>query len=288
MTAHYARLHDTTIRRHWEAARKVNTDRRGRHPRPRRAAGRGRLGQAAPRPGHPGAAQRLLRAARSRTCPHANACLTCPMFLTTAEFLPQHRDPPEQTLQIISAAEARGPDPAGRDEPAGRRQPRQDHHRPRRRRPDDSRRRPPMRPDNTAPLIAAATPPPRADPRQSHPGAARTRPAPARRSPSRPSPAHAGVSRSWLYAQPDLRAEIERLREATRRAPLAADPRRQRASDASLLRAAGRSPRRNRELDRGEPTAAPPTRPRPRRPTHRAHAPPQRPAAEQAPAVALR
>ena len=24
MTAHYARLHDTTVRRHWEAARKVD------------------------------------------------------------------------------------------------------------------------------------------------------------------------------------------------------------------------------------------------------------------------
>ncbi len=24
MTAHYARLHDTTVRRHWEKARKVN------------------------------------------------------------------------------------------------------------------------------------------------------------------------------------------------------------------------------------------------------------------------
>jgi hypothetical protein len=30
------------------------------------------------------------------------------MFLTTAEFLPQHREQHRQTLQIISAAEARG------------------------------------------------------------------------------------------------------------------------------------------------------------------------------------
>jgi hypothetical protein len=42
-----------------------------------------------------------------KTCPHANACLTCPMFITTPEFLPQHR---QQVLQIISAAEARGQD----------------------------------------------------------------------------------------------------------------------------------------------------------------------------------
>src|SRR5438876_11438388 len=43
-----------------------------------------------------------------RTCPHANSCLTCPMFLTTAEFLPQHHAQRQATLQIISAAEAAG------------------------------------------------------------------------------------------------------------------------------------------------------------------------------------
>ena len=43
-----------------------------------------------------------------QSCPHANACLTCPMFLTTGEFLPQHRDQRQQTLQLITAAEARG------------------------------------------------------------------------------------------------------------------------------------------------------------------------------------
>ena len=43
-----------------------------------------------------------------KTCQHANACLTCPLFLTTSEFLPQHRQPRQQTLQIITAAQARG------------------------------------------------------------------------------------------------------------------------------------------------------------------------------------
>ncbi|MCX4792092.1 MULTISPECIES: hypothetical protein [unclassified Streptomyces] len=42
------------------------------------------------------------------TCPHANACLTCPRFVTTPEFLPQHREQKQQLLQIVSAAEARG------------------------------------------------------------------------------------------------------------------------------------------------------------------------------------
>ncbi|MEV8038930.1 DUF6262 family protein [Streptomyces sp. NPDC086182] len=46
----------------------------------------------------------------------------------------------------------------------------------------------------------------------------------------------AGVSRSWLYGQPDLRAEVERLRAAHRQAPASPVPARRRTSDASLLR----------------------------------------------------
>jgi hypothetical protein len=43
-----------------------------------------------------------------KTCPHANSCLTCPMFVTTPEFLPHRRAQRRETLQIISAAEAAG------------------------------------------------------------------------------------------------------------------------------------------------------------------------------------
>ena len=43
-----------------------------------------------------------------KACPHANACLTCPMFITTPQFLPQHHQQRQQVIQIISAAEARG------------------------------------------------------------------------------------------------------------------------------------------------------------------------------------
>ena len=43
----------------------------------------------------------------------------------------------------------------------------------------------------------------------------------------------AGVSRSWLYGQPGLRAEVERLRAAHRRAPASPVPTRQRTCDAS-------------------------------------------------------
>ncbi|TDC77353.1 site-specific integrase [Actinomadura sp. 7K507] len=108
MTGHYARLHDTTVRRHWEQARKVNITGQAVTLDPS-----GPLAEAA------WAKQRLGRVTQAlpngycglpvqKTCPHANACLTCPMFVTTPEFMPQHQQHREQIVQIISAAEARG------------------------------------------------------------------------------------------------------------------------------------------------------------------------------------
>jgi integrase len=108
MTGHYARLHDTTVRRQWEVARKVDI-----HGAAVTLDPAGPLAEAA------WAKQRLGRATQAlpngycglpvqQSCPHANACLTCPMFLTTGEFLPQHHKQRQQTLQLITAAEARG------------------------------------------------------------------------------------------------------------------------------------------------------------------------------------
>lgn len=108
MTGHYARLHDTTVRRHWEAARKVDITGTAVTLDPD-----GPLAEAA------WAKQRLSRVTQAlpngycglpvqKSCPHANACLTCPMFLTTAEFLPQHHRQRRDLLQIIDAAQARG------------------------------------------------------------------------------------------------------------------------------------------------------------------------------------
>jgi integrase len=108
MTAHYARLSDKTVREHWERARKVNAE-----GQPVQISPGGPLGDAA------WAKQQLSRATQAlpngycqlplvKTCPHANSCLTCPMFVTTAEFLPQHHAQRRATLQIISAAEASG------------------------------------------------------------------------------------------------------------------------------------------------------------------------------------
>jgi integrase len=108
MTAHYARLSDKTVREHWERARKVNAE-----GRPVQISPDGPLGDAA------WAKQQLSRATQAlpngycqlplvKTCPHANSCLTCPMFVTTAGFLPQHHAQRKTTLQIITAAEAAG------------------------------------------------------------------------------------------------------------------------------------------------------------------------------------
>jgi hypothetical protein len=58
----------------------------------------------------------------------------------------------------------------------------------------------------------------------------------------------AGVSRSWLYTQPDIRAEVLRLRDLGRRAPGTSVPAHHRSSDASLLRRLEATTARNREL----------------------------------------
>ncbi|MBA3488960.1 MAG: transposase [Longispora sp.] len=58
----------------------------------------------------------------------------------------------------------------------------------------------------------------------------------------------AEVSRSWLYTQPDIRAEVQRLRDLGRRAPKTSVPANHRTSDASLLRRLETANIRNREL----------------------------------------
>jgi hypothetical protein len=108
MTAHYARLSDKTVRDHWEKARKVDAA-----GQPVKISPRDPLGDAA------WASHHLSRATQAlpngycqlplvKTCPHANSCLTCPMFVTTPEFLPQHHAQRQATLQIITTAEASG------------------------------------------------------------------------------------------------------------------------------------------------------------------------------------
>jgi hypothetical protein len=60
--------------------------------------------------------------------------------------------------------------------------------------------------------------------------------------------ARAQVSRSWLYTQPDINAEIQRLRSLAHRSRQAPIPARQRSSDASLHRRLEIANNRIREL----------------------------------------
>ena len=43
-----------------------------------------------------------------QTCPHPNACLTCPDFLTDGQFLPGHRDQLDRTRRLIAAGRSSG------------------------------------------------------------------------------------------------------------------------------------------------------------------------------------
>jgi integrase len=110
MTSHYARLADDTIREQWQRAQKVNIQ-----------------GEPVDLPDNQALAdaawmkQNLARAKITlpngycglplqKSCPHANACLTCPLFITTAEFLPQHRQQLADTRKLITTAEEVGHD----------------------------------------------------------------------------------------------------------------------------------------------------------------------------------
>ena len=104
-----------------------------------------------------------------------------------------------------------------------------------------------MHPDNTAPIIAAA--------RQRH-ELTRAKAIQALRELVRTGvpvtfqtvAATALVSRSWLYSQPDIRAEIQRLRDTTRSADSPPIPVAQRTSERSALARLETALKRNREL----------------------------------------
>jgi integrase len=108
MTAVYARLHNRTVRAHWEKAVKVNAD-----------------GQAATiAADHPLADAAWIRLSMVRAkvtlpngycgapvqtdCEYANPCLDCRFFITTADFLDQHRRHRDETTKAIDDAQASG------------------------------------------------------------------------------------------------------------------------------------------------------------------------------------
>jgi integrase len=110
MTARYATIKDQTLRREWERfQQRINIQG---ELIPLDPAG-------SPMSDAAWALENLARAKQTlpngycglplqQTCPHPNACLTCDSFLTTVEFLPQHRDQLARTEELIAEAEAQG------------------------------------------------------------------------------------------------------------------------------------------------------------------------------------
>jgi integrase len=110
MTSVYAHLHDATMRAAFEeyANRRVNV------------AGQSLPYDAeSPTTGAEWVKHNLARIADSlpngycgrppqRDCPHPNACLTCPDFQTTPEFLPVHRAQAKANRRLIAKAESDG------------------------------------------------------------------------------------------------------------------------------------------------------------------------------------
>ena len=43
-----------------------------------------------------------------KSCPHANACFTCPVFLSGPEFLPELREQRHRTLTLIEVSASNG------------------------------------------------------------------------------------------------------------------------------------------------------------------------------------
>lgn len=105
-----------------------------------------------------------------------------------------------------------------------------------------------MRPDNTAPIIAAA---------QRRHELTRSKAIQALRElHTAGTPVTfeavartAGISRSWLYTQPDIRAEIQHLREDNRRSTTPAAPAGQQASEPSTQARLQAALERNRHLE---------------------------------------
>jgi len=108
MTSHYAKITDQTVRRHWEQATKVNVkgERVTLDP-------DGPLGQAQWAKTRYGMATQTLSNGYcglpvQKSCPHANACLTCLVFLTGPEFLPELREQRHRTLTLIDVSTSKG------------------------------------------------------------------------------------------------------------------------------------------------------------------------------------
>ena len=102
------KITDQTVRRRWEQATKVNIkgERITLDP-------DGPLSQAQWAKTRYGIATQTLSNGYcglpvQKSCPHANACLTCPVFLSGPEFLPELREQRHRTLTLIEVSASNG------------------------------------------------------------------------------------------------------------------------------------------------------------------------------------
>lgn len=100
MSAHYARLLDTTMRAEWAAGHGDNPDDDYGHLLPADVEWANRARTALPN-GHCGLP-------RQQSCDHSNKCLACPVFITAAEDLPAHEDQRRRTLTLIAQFDGAG------------------------------------------------------------------------------------------------------------------------------------------------------------------------------------
>lgn len=110
MTAHYAHIHDSTLRDAFDDYQRRRVDIRGtRLPYDPGAT----TADAEWVKHHLGRVQASLPNGYcgrppQQDCPHPNACLTCPDFQTTPQFLQIHRRQRDDTLTLLAAAEQTG------------------------------------------------------------------------------------------------------------------------------------------------------------------------------------
>lgn len=105
MTARYARLMQATVRREWNKARAATISGPLRSDDSLLDAAYLRHELSRAKMALPNG---FCGLPPQRTCPHANACLTCPVFVTTPDFLPQHRQQLEQTRRLLAVARQDG------------------------------------------------------------------------------------------------------------------------------------------------------------------------------------
>jgi hypothetical protein len=108
MTGVYARLHDSTVREHWERTLKVNVDGQRvvlntKHP--LADAGWMHLSMVRAKVTLPNG---YCGAPIQTDCEYANPCLECRFFITTRDFLDQHRRQRDETRRAVEDAQRGG------------------------------------------------------------------------------------------------------------------------------------------------------------------------------------